>query len=201
MLPVAKLPAHRLRRRPGWFRPVPLRSRRDGWSAERQCAFLAQLYLTGSASAAARAVGMSRASAYRLREREDAESFAFAWDPVLSRPGLEHAERRHDDFRKVTNATLLARLENGLVKPVVYRGQMTAVARKPDNSTLFRLLRRSGQRLGGAGTGRANGESEVSYSPRVGGPRVDVSPARSRNDGRKLDPGSSLPSGELRFPG
>lgn len=71
---------HRLRRRPSWFRPVPLRGRRDGWSEVRQCAFLAQLYVTGSVSAAARAVGISRASAYRLRERAGAESFAFAWD-------------------------------------------------------------------------------------------------------------------------
>ena len=61
-------PAHRFRRRPGWFRPVPLRSRRDGWSAERQCAFLTQLYLTGSVTAAARAVGMSRASLAKLQE-------------------------------------------------------------------------------------------------------------------------------------
>ncbi|GAB5348881.1 hypothetical protein [Alteriqipengyuania sp. 357] len=61
--------AHHVRRRPGWFRPVPLRARRDGWSPWRQCAFLAQLYFTGSVAAAARRVGMSRASAYRLRER------------------------------------------------------------------------------------------------------------------------------------
>ena len=37
--------------------------------------------------------------------------------------------------------TLLARLESELVRPVVYLGQMTAVARKADNSALFRLLR------------------------------------------------------------
>ena len=143
MLPMAKLPAYRLRRRPGWFRPVPLRSRRDGWSAERQCAFLTQLYLTGSVTAAARAVGMSRASAYRLREREGAESFAFAWDRVLSRPGSGHPGAAREDFRKVTIATLLARLEIDLLKPVVYLGRMTAIARKPDNSALFRLLRRT----------------------------------------------------------
>lgn len=75
---MSKPSPHTLRRRPGWFRPVPVRSRRDGWSEVRQCAFLVQLYLTGSATAAAKAVGMSRASAYRLRERTGAESFAFA---------------------------------------------------------------------------------------------------------------------------
>jgi hypothetical protein len=153
MLPMAKTPTHRLRRRPGWFRPVPLRSRRNGWSEARQCAFLAQLYVTGSVTAAAQAVGMSRASAYRLREREGAESFAFAWDRVLSLPRWEHAEPPREDFRKVTTETLLARLESGFVKPVVYRTAMTAIARKPDNSTLFRLLHRSGQGFGAAGDG------------------------------------------------
>ncbi len=140
---MSKPSAHRLRRRPGWFRPVPVRSRRDGWSEVRQCAFLAQLYLTGSATAAAKAVGMSRASAYRLRTRAGAESFAFAWDRVLSLPGWGHPGGAREDFRKVTNVTLLARLESDLVQPVVYRGRMTAIRRKPDNSALFRLLRRT----------------------------------------------------------
>ena len=140
---MGKTHAHRLRRRPGWFRPVPLRTRADGWTEVRQCAFLVQLYLTGSATAAAKAVGMSRASAYRLRERPGAESFAYAWDRVLSLPGWGHPGAAHEDFRKVTNATLLARLDIGLVQPVVHRGRMTAIRRKPDDSALFRLLRRT----------------------------------------------------------
>ena len=133
--------AHRLRRRPGWFRPVPLRSRRDGWSEVRQCAFLAQLYVTGSVTAAAKAVGMSRASAYRLRERPGAKSFAFAWDRVLSLPGCGHPGAAREDNRKVTMETLFARLESELAKPVVYRGAMAGIARKPESSALFRLLR------------------------------------------------------------
>ena len=138
---MSKPHTHTLRRRPSWFRPVPLRSRRDGWSEVRQCAFLAQLYLTGSATAAAKAVGMSRASAYRLRARKEAESFAFAWDRVLTLPGSGHPGAPREDKRKVTMATLLARLEEELVKPVIYLGKMAGVARRVDNSTLFRLLR------------------------------------------------------------
>jgi hypothetical protein len=140
---MSKPSPHRVRRRPGWFRPVPLRSRRDGWSELRQCAFLVQLYLTGSATAAAKAAGMSRASAYRLREHEGAESFAFAWDRVLLLPGLGHPGGAPEDMRKVTNATLLARLESDLVQPVIYRGKMTHIRRKSDDSALFRLLRRT----------------------------------------------------------
>ncbi|MGB3796889.1 MAG: hypothetical protein WA957_11365, partial [Alteraurantiacibacter sp.] len=86
-------PAHRARRKPSFFHPVPLRARRDGWTVWRQCEFLAQLYLTGSATAAARKVGMSRASAYRLREREGAQGFVHAWDSIFVPPGIGPVRR------------------------------------------------------------------------------------------------------------
>lgn len=133
---------HKVRRRPPFFQPVPLRARRDGWSEARQCGFLAALYLTGSVGAAAQAVGMARASAYRLRERTGAEDFAHAWDRVLTPPGTGRARRPKLDARKVTNAALVQRLASGLVQPVIYRGRMTAIRRKPDKTALFRLLRR-----------------------------------------------------------
>lgn len=136
--------AHRSRRRPGWFRPVPLRARADGWSESRQCGFLSALYVTGSVAAAAKAVGMTRASAYRLRSRKEAESFAAMWDRVLTPPGCGHVPTPRPDFRKVTLVTLMSWLETGFVQPVVYRGRMCGVRRKPDDSTLFRLLRRLG---------------------------------------------------------
>lgn len=142
--PMAKPRAHRLRRRPGWFRPVPLRVRHDGWSVTRQCAFLVQLYLTGSVAAAARQVGMSRASAYRLRERADAQSFAHAWDRVLTPPGSGRPGRVREDFRKVTDAELMARADTLLVRPVIYRGQMVGIREKPDISAILRLARRTG---------------------------------------------------------
>lgn len=67
------------------FTPVPLaRTRHDGWTPERQRAFLTALAATGTASAAAKMVGMSRKSAYALRARADAGSFADAWDKAIS---------------------------------------------------------------------------------------------------------------------
>lgn len=152
--------AHRRRRRPGFFRPVPLRARADGWSEARQCGFLAALYVTGSVAAAARAVGMTRAGAYRLRERAGAESFARAWDRVLTPPGVGHCAALEEDFRKVTLFELNRRLETDLVQPVIYRGRMTAIRRKPDDSALFRLLRRAGH----ACAPRA--EEDVAWVPR-----------------------------------
>jgi hypothetical protein len=123
---------------------VPLRARADGWSEARQCAFLAQLYVTGSVAAAARTVGMTRTSAYRLRGRAGAESFAAMWDRVLTSPGCGHVVALKPDFRKVTVETLHSWLETGFVQPVIYRGRMCGIRRKPDNTTLFRLLRRLG---------------------------------------------------------
>ena len=144
ILAMPKRLAHRTRRRPPFFHPVPLRARADGWSAERQCGFLAQLYLTGSVTAAARSVGMTRASAYRLRARADAESFAHAWDHVLTPPGPGRRGGPRQDLRKVTHEALIRRLATGLVRPVVHRGWMTAIRQKPDDSALFRLLYRRG---------------------------------------------------------
>ena len=137
-----KPPACQARRKPPFFHPVPLRARRDGWSVTRQCEFLAQLYLTGSVTAAARAVGMSRASAYRLREREGAESLAHAWDAVFVPPGMGRTAGARIDWRKVTNPTLIWWVERGLVRPLIWRGRMTAIRQKPCKSKLLRLLRR-----------------------------------------------------------
>lgn len=153
---MAKRPAHKIRRRPGFFHPVSTRSRRDGWSVQRQCAFLAQLYVTGSVTAAAQASGMSRESAHRLRLREDGDSFAAAWDRVLAPPGRGPTSPQKPDYRKVTDSALFARLEAGLVRPIVYRGRMVAIQRKADNSTLFRLLRRLGARCAEAGPEGSN---------------------------------------------
>lgn len=138
-----KSPAHRCRRRPPFFYPVPLRTRADGWTAARQCGFLAQLYITGSVTVAARSIGMSRESAHRLRARPGAASFALAWDRVLTSPGSGRFAMPKVDWRKVTNEQLVRQVESGLVQPVIYRGRMTAIRRKADNSALLRFLRRT----------------------------------------------------------
>jgi hypothetical protein len=110
------------------FVPVPRRSRRDGWTGERQARFLAELALTRSVSAAARAVGMARESAYRLRAERGGESFAAAWDAVMGRaPGK----------RKVSPQERQLRALHGLLKPRIYRGKCTAIEEKADNSALL----------------------------------------------------------------
>jgi hypothetical protein len=62
------------------FTPVPVKPRQDGWTVERQRWFILRLAIGGCVAVAAKGVGMTRKSAYRLRERPGAESFAEAWD-------------------------------------------------------------------------------------------------------------------------
>ena len=66
------------------FEPVPQqRKRRIGWDGPRQRAFVASLARNPSIGFAARAVGMSPQSFYRLIERPGAEPFAKAVDLAI----------------------------------------------------------------------------------------------------------------------
>jgi Acetyltransferase (GNAT) domain len=59
------------------------RVRSDGWTDVRQQQFVQALSVTGSVDAATKMVRMSRKSAYQLRGRPDAASFAEAWDIAI----------------------------------------------------------------------------------------------------------------------
>jgi len=119
------------------FTPVPLRYRADGWTPLRQAAFLAVLAGTHCVSAAARAVGMGRESAYRLRGKPGAESFAAAWDKVLATPG---------ESRMSTHDLLWHRLEYGKIRPVMRRGRCVGVRASPDNDAVITLYKREMRR-------------------------------------------------------
>jgi hypothetical protein len=70
----------------------------DGWTAERQLRFLETLSETRSVRAAAAGVGLSRESAYRLRNRGDG-LFALLWDCALQPaavPSEVHIEALRD---------------------------------------------------------------------------------------------------------
>lgn len=70
----------------------PKRARSGGWSAETQRAFIHELTRIGLVGAAARAVGKSAKSAYDLRNKAGAESFAAAWE-AAKMTGHDHAQR------------------------------------------------------------------------------------------------------------
>jgi hypothetical protein len=134
--PPAPRPYRRLRV-PAFY-PVPTRTRRDGWTIERQADFLGMLAETGSVIGACEAVGISRKSAYRLRDRPGAESFAAAWDAAL---GCE--------ARKVTPPPHNPVNCNPLVRLVTFRGRYRGAWYTEGNGALRSHVRRPG----GAGPG------------------------------------------------
>ena len=141
------------------FLPVPGRCRADGWTALRQAAFLVALARTGSVSQAAREVSMARETAYRLRSREGAESFAAAWDQVLG--------RRTGQRGKVTADERARRALDGLIKPMSYGGLFTGIAPKADNSALLGHLAHLERRAaaGAAASERSRGFTHRRASP------------------------------------
>ena len=113
-------------RNPKPRRACPERSRRDGWTAERQLRFLDALAQTRCVGKAARAAGMSREGAYRLLARNPHSLFAALWDRVLA-PGAppeahsgsladgrlmrllgNHYRRERGDFRNIGTVTTKA---------------------------------------------------------------------------------------------
>ena len=67
--------------------PVRRRPRVDGWTEEKQRRFIEALADTGLVSAAAKAVGMARESAYKLRRSAHGAAFARAWDAARHHAG------------------------------------------------------------------------------------------------------------------
>lgn len=137
-MPQTRMPARRRpRRHVPAFAPVPLRHRSGGWTPMKQAAFLGLLAETGCVRTAARRLGMSRETAYRLRRKPGAGSFAHAWDAALGRAAAP--------ARKVTPEELAQRAYSGLLKPLMYRGRHVSTVRKADNSALLRLVAQIGQ--------------------------------------------------------
>lgn len=82
------------------FTPVPCRPRIDGWTPERQRAFIAALARSGSVARACALVGLSRRSAYKLRDHPGGQSFRLAWDAARD---LAFA-RRAASYRAIRDA-------------------------------------------------------------------------------------------------
>jgi hypothetical protein len=113
------------------FDPVPLRARLDGWTAERQVAFIEALAESACVVEACRSVKMTKQSAYALRARPEAISFRAAWDAAL-----DYATRCLGD-------AALARAVKGVANPVFYQGEKIGEKRTYDERlTMFLLQRR-----------------------------------------------------------
>jgi hypothetical protein len=114
------------------FEPVPGRARRDGWTPQRQSAFIAALAESGRVAVAARAVGMTRESAYRLRARAGAEGFVAAWDAAVA---------RHSRGPTPLDS-LWHRAVHGLIRRFQAPDGSTVTHVRPDDAALLRVMRR-----------------------------------------------------------
>jgi hypothetical protein len=119
------------------FGPVPVSYRHNGWVPDRQVAFIEALAATGCVAEAARAVGMTRTSAYRLRQRADAQAFRLAWDAAM-----DEAVTRLSD-------AALGRAIHGVPVPIFQGGEQVGERRHFDERlTIFMLRYRDPRRYG-----------------------------------------------------
>lgn len=117
------------------FDPVPqARRRRVGWDAGRQRAFIALLARLPSVGKAARAVGMSRRSAYKLLDKPGAEQFAKAWDMALEF-GMD----------RLRTSSIARSLDGGDFVPVMRKGRMVRVEYRRNDRLAAALLTGQGR--------------------------------------------------------
>lgn len=124
-------------------------TRRDGWTVEKQRGFLQMLAATQSVAQAAKAVGMSRQSAYKLRARLDDAPFGAGW-----RMATQGA-------RGVLVEAALDRAINGVEVPHYWQGELVGTSRRYDER-LTALLLNSGA-LGNARRTRNCAEDEYAH--------------------------------------
>lgn len=122
------------------FEPVPRKPRHDGWTPERQKAFIAALADTGSVSRAARHVNMSPEGAYYLRRQPGLEGFRRAWEAAL-----DFGVQRLKDIA-------YERAIDGQLSPVFVGGKLKGFRRTRNDRLLMFCLRMNarderGQRL------------------------------------------------------
>ncbi len=94
------------------FDPVVMRERADGWLPERQIEFIEALAECGCVRDACKRVGLSEASARRLKNRPDAMAFRHAWKVALA-----HATTRLSE-------AAFSRALHGVRRPVFYKGEL-----------------------------------------------------------------------------
>lgn len=111
------------------FDPVPRKYRHDGWTPDRQRAFIAALADTGSVKRAAMHVNMSPEGAYWLRRQAGSESFRRAWEAALDF-GVQRLKDEAFD-----------RALNGQLSPVFVAGKLRGFRRIKNDRLLMFCLR------------------------------------------------------------
>ena len=154
----------------------------DRWTAEKMAQFLRQLSATHSVSAAARSVGMSRQSAYRLRSRLKDQAFDLAWDVAF-----QHS------YNNLAHAAL-ERALNGVEVPIYYHGEQVGSYHRFDERLTVALLGMSTMRGNVSVLGRHASDAER-HAVRFEALVAEVESGQGE-DARIEDPGPA-PPGEI----
>ena len=109
---------------------TPKPQRHDTWPLTTQAAFLRALSATHSVSEAAKSVGKSRQSAYRLRSKLKGQPFDLAWEVAF-----------HHSYDVLAH-TALERALNGVEVPVFFQGEQVGSYRRFDERLTVALLAR-----------------------------------------------------------
>jgi hypothetical protein len=143
------------------FEPVPVRPRHDGWTIERQSAFVEKLADCGTITAAAKHVGMSRESVRKLRRRGLA--FRDACDAAVDCGYAEIEEAAAECSTR------------GVARPIFYKGEQVGEWRHFDERlTMFLLRFRRRHRFGPeadtlprlpAEYGDEDGDQQIPFDP------------------------------------
>lgn len=119
------------------FTPAPVRYRHDGWTPERQKAFIEALAETGIVEEACRRVGISDTAAYELRRQPRGAPFRKAWDAAL------------DYSIHLVEQDSVIRSRKGVARPIFYKGEQIGEWRHFDERlTMFLLRTRRPERYG-----------------------------------------------------
>ena len=154
------------------FEPVPRIYRHDGWTVERQRAFIAALAETGSVKAAAKRINMSAEGAYYLRRQPGADSFRAAWSAAL-----DHGLQRLTDLA-------IDRAIEGVPVPIFWRGEQVGEKRTYNERLMMFILRHHmPDRYGSAGL--RQGTKKFPTRSRARPPRTAPSARRSATKRRR----------------
>lgn len=162
------------------FDPVPRKSNRhDGWTPERQRAFIGALADTGSVKRAAMHVNMSTVGAYYLRRQPGAEGFRRAWECALD----FGVQRLKDEA--------FERALNGQLSPVFVGGKLKGFRRVKNDRLLMFCLRMNmrgedGRRLSASyfdtGAFRLSGSDDSQAATRLGASMTTPALSRAEKD-------------------
>ena len=111
------------------FAPVPRKYRFDGWTAERQRAFIAALAETGSVKAACQRINLATTGAYHLRRQPGAEGFRAAWEAALA-----------SGVQRLADIAIDRAIE-GTPVPVFYHGEQVGERRRYNDRLLMFIMK------------------------------------------------------------